>query len=841
MANLQSPTGPPMSHQQHYPPNLRPQANGSMHMQPQPPPPQKTSAQLLAESNEKTWLQLGGLSEVMGELDGATQAYERAMTFNQRSVPAMEAISCILRSRDQFTAAVEYLRQIILIEPSNGEVWSSLGHCYLMMDDLQQAYSAYQQALYHLPDPKEPKLWYGIGILYDRYGSLEHAEEAFSQVMRMEPRFEKANEIYFRLGIIYKQQQKFQQSLECFRYIVTDPPKPLSEEDIWFQIGHVHEQQKDYDSAKSAYTRVLERDPNHAKVLQQLGWLHHQQSTSFSSQEQAIEYLEKSVASDQNDAQSWYLLGRCYMSQQKYPKAYEAYQQAVYRDGRNPTFWCSIGVLYYQINQYRDALDAYSRAIRLNPNISEVWYDLGTLYESCNNQTSDALDAYTRAADLDPSNVHIKARLALLKGQPTNGMPNQGGAPLPQDINPQAYQPNALSGPPGPQWGAHAQNPPPGPAPPPLASGNNWGANGGARLADLQNPHMPAQPMNPYDQRDRMPQPPPQGPPQQPPMQSRQPSPPRAEPIRSYQEPQRQPPPAHRGHSPSPKNQHSTPFQQGPLSGPPQHMQGYGMHQEPSHGGPPFGPPVNAGPPPNGMQSSQGPPPLSGYGRQPSPRPEVRGIITSAAPSPGGTYPRTPYEHHANATPQIASGAPPPLNAQYASDAAMRDREERPGSAVPKRIREWEDDPSSSANKKPATDEARSRLEDIKMHRQSPPHNISTPPMHSPSELRRLDEARPSSAYHPSEAAHHAPVLPSMHSLPAPPVQEVRKSAPPQDEHHAPPPPPPAAAPVPLPQVYEPAARKIEVDENYDDSGDEKRSTKMESRRASPKAMNGGD
>lgn len=44
-----------------------------------------------------------------------------------------------------------------------------------------------------------------------------------------------------------------------------------------------------------AYKRVLERDQNHAKVLQQLGWLYHQASGSFSSQEQAIEFLEKSV------------------------------------------------------------------------------------------------------------------------------------------------------------------------------------------------------------------------------------------------------------------------------------------------------------------------------------------------------------------------------------------------------------------------------------------------------------------------------------------------------------------------------------------------------------------
>ena len=51
------------------------------------------------------------------------------------------------------------------------------------------------------------------------------------------------------------------------------------------------------EAAKNAYHRVLERNPHHAKVLQQLGWLYHQESNHYSSQEKAIEFLEQSVGS----------------------------------------------------------------------------------------------------------------------------------------------------------------------------------------------------------------------------------------------------------------------------------------------------------------------------------------------------------------------------------------------------------------------------------------------------------------------------------------------------------------------------------------------------------------
>ncbi|KAJ5641117.1 transcriptional corepressor Cyc8 [Penicillium herquei] len=780
-----------------------------------------TTAQKITALNEQVWLQIGSLTELMGDLDGSMNAYEQALRHNQWSVPAMNAIACILRTKEQFPKAIEYLQNILKLDPASGETWGSLGHCHLMMDNLQEAYTSYQQALYHLRDPKEPKLWYGIGILYDRYGSLDHAEEAFSQVMRMAPEFEKANEIYFRLGIIYKQQQKFSQSLECFKYIVNDPPRPLTEEDIWFQIGHVHEQQKDFDSAQAAYRRVLERDPNHAKVLQQLGWLYHQQSTSYQSQDKAIEFLEKSVSADNTDAQSWYLLGRCYMSQAKYPKAYEAYQQAVYRDGRNPTFWCSIGVLYYQINQYRDALDAYSRAIRLNPYISEVWYDLGTLYESCNNQIADALDAYGRAADLDPSNVHIKARLQLLQSQ-MSGSTQQGSAPAPQpqDVHPQAYQPG-VGAPPAPQWGAPAPVGPPPQAPAPPRHVADWNRS----INDLQSqPPAPtaagpgAPPANGAEPRDipRLPGVAPQASPRQ-------------EPGRSFPEPLRGPLPAGR-----------SPKLGGPVAYPPPHtLPQLGNGSAPGHERAPSGgagfnaaprgplPPTPGGappPPPGPNGGAPGPAagPLPPYHSSFSPRPEMPPIRNEPPSSPDSRYPHQQYHPGPAAPPGIASGAPVPPTAEAAAQAAAhpgREVREVRDERGEKRPGDWGDDIGSIKKRD---------------RRDSPSATRSPGGKRSSSEDRPGEDRVPKGPYLPSGAAHglsnpapHSTTLPAIN---APPQATGGQTLPPIDSA-APSNGPPSAPPSANPPVENESKENIDqgsakrqfdnIDEDYNDDGED--------------------
>lgn len=308
-----------------------------------------------------------------------------------------------------------------------------------------------------------------------------------------------------------------------------------------------------------------------------------------------------------------------------------------------------------------------------------------------------------------------------------------------------------------------------------------------------------------------------------------QPSPPRHDQSRQYQP--EQPParqaPAHRGLSRSPKVQPSGPpaYAHAPQHQshpslphhsvpPPQdaHRSAYGAHSSHMH--------TSSGTPQNA---------LAPYVRPAEPSMEGRPAHQAVTSPRGGQYSRshadsypTSATHAGNSRP--ASTAPPAT----AADLGAREREERASSTVPvKRLREWEDD-SSSSSKKLSTDESRSRLDEIKTQRASPGEKLSTPPRPSPGELRRGEEPRPPSAYRPSEAAHHPPTLPSVMAItqpsPAPP-----SSLPPQEE--------PARAPsVPQPApAFEPAARKMEVDENYDDSGDDKPAPKQESQKSSPK------
>lgn len=97
-----------------------------------------------------------------------TPAQEQMLIQGPVLLQQLNSVAEYMAAKGDFANAIRYYERITALDPDNGACWTALGHCYLLTDELQKAFAAYQKALYSLPDVRDPQLWYGIGLLYDK-------------------------------------------------------------------------------------------------------------------------------------------------------------------------------------------------------------------------------------------------------------------------------------------------------------------------------------------------------------------------------------------------------------------------------------------------------------------------------------------------------------------------------------------------------------------------------------------------------------------------------------------------------------------------------------------------
>ncbi|KAL1529504.1 hypothetical protein AB1Y20_000450 [Prymnesium parvum] len=410
------------------------------------------------ETEEEMLMSAAAMHEDQNMLDEAAAAYKQVLHHNPYNVHALSQLASISRHQERFHDAVMYLQRIVQLDSTNGELHGAVGHCFLMLSQratkmpaileaLRQGYNSYSEAIVNLKDPADPNLWYGIGLLYERYAALfppcdqkmaalKLSAEALFAVLRMDPAFEKRSEIYYRLGLLFQQQGHSQQSLECFRAICDSPPPPLKPADVWYQIGYVHEtvEPTSPSLAKRAYEHALQlseqsADVKVARSFRQLGWVCH--TSGLQGAMPALIYLQRAVETDPYDCQNWHHLGKCLADHGQILGAYDCYQQAVLRDAMSHEVWASVGALFTQARQDNDAVIAYHRAVTLNQN-SKAWMPYACALEACAIQDGDlttydaAMKAFSHALKVIPSQEReIHSRMQRLHSLHTRAAQQQ--------------------------------------------------------------------------------------------------------------------------------------------------------------------------------------------------------------------------------------------------------------------------------------------------------------------------------------------------------------------------------------------------------------------------------
>lgn len=364
---------------------------------------------------EQAWLQVACLAWSMNDYERHGVCLDHALRLNPFNSLSLWYFGRLSEQRKQILIALEsYQRALSVIKSLNApggsnpyaelavDLWAGLGRCFLLMDDLPKSYQAFQQALIgHQTCGTAPdgSFWYSIGMMYERYGSEDHALEAYVAASKDATKLS-LRELYFRLGTLLRNRGKFDSAMDSFKFVLTQLPQqkpstmggPVSIGDVLLQMALVEDMRGEYAEAKEILDKLsLEGSSRAGKAHLFLGWLYARSETPYHNTEEALRYLTRyTTEEDPNDCLGWYYLGRLHAFLSRYTNAYEAYQRAVQRDSRNCAVWNSIGLLYTETGQFRDALDAFTRALQISPSNPTIWQNLGNLYELSGNDPNEA-------------------------------------------------------------------------------------------------------------------------------------------------------------------------------------------------------------------------------------------------------------------------------------------------------------------------------------------------------------------------------------------------------------------------------------------------------------------
>jgi tetratricopeptide (TPR) repeat protein len=281
----------------------------------------------LAESRSET-LSIGTAAYPMVNfnkediLENARKALDHAEFFGHDSRVAFDTVSLNisgdkLYQKGDIEGAIEEFKTALLIDPSNVNVYNSIGVCYGVMGELKKALEEFETAI--RLDPDEVMAVYNAGFINMLMGNKDKALEYF---MEADSLGKDVFEVAFQAGRLYLEMGKPEAGQKFLEKAVG-----ISSESgpAWRYLGECYAALDMTDKAISAYKKAIKIVPDDAASLSALGYLF---EVSGENSEIALIFCKHSVAVSPENGLFRHRLGRIFLKQSRQEEALKEFEKA---------------------------------------------------------------------------------------------------------------------------------------------------------------------------------------------------------------------------------------------------------------------------------------------------------------------------------------------------------------------------------------------------------------------------------------------------------------------------------------------------------------------------------
>lgn len=392
---------------------------------------------------------LGDALKELQLFEQAIVSYQKALDIKSDNPEVYDSLGQVQSLQDDFINAIaSYQKALELGIKNRFWTYKNLGDCLLKEKRLDEAISAYQEALKLEPEnsliatklkeikqqekenPDSSK-WLEIHDQGDECFIKEKWEDAiafYDQAIKLNPNYFWS---FYNSGRALAKLEKWNKAILFYKNAIKIDPEQLNyvnpqlqeAEDFRNALLHLkteqeiaqclqkadsYFQQKQWDRAISLYQKVINIKPEIGKsVYKSLG-------ISLIAKKNSSSKLQRNADSkDDTYSEEYYKIADEYFKQGKLDEA-EIYHRKVIK--ANPNFAVSyraLGDIYKQKNDFSQAVEYYAKSVELKPNYCHAYQRLAFVLHQQGN-IKDAIAAYRSYLKIKPSDSQIKKKLAEL-------------------------------------------------------------------------------------------------------------------------------------------------------------------------------------------------------------------------------------------------------------------------------------------------------------------------------------------------------------------------------------------------------------------------------------------